>query len=153
MPTFNDGAESGNHLPCAWEPTLLSDALRLETSMVLRAAGGASISPRADSSECATNSIQCPIEQSAPNHRYRTGSILCSGLSRSQSCLKNPAHLSHFFTERTVSADRHLSNRPRPHRRPRSRSLNVIGNSARFLCPKKSRTRTTMRTRTIGGGA
>ena len=26
-----------------------------------------------------------------------------SGLSHAQSCLKNPAHLSHFFTERTVS--------------------------------------------------
>src|SRR6516164_11326161 len=31
-----------------------------------------------------------------------------SGLSHAQSCLKNPAHLSHFFTERTVSADRVL---------------------------------------------
>ena len=72
-------------------------ALRLETGAVLRAAGGASISPGADSYECATNWIQCPIEQSAPNHRYRTGSISCSGVSRSQSCLKNPAHLSNFF--------------------------------------------------------
>ena len=31
---------------------------------------------------------ECPIKQSAANHRYRTGSILCSGVSRLQSCLK-----------------------------------------------------------------
>ena len=73
-----------------------------------------------------------------------------SGLSHAQSWLKNPAHLSHFFTERTVSADRHLCNRPRPRPRPRSRSLNVVGNSARFPRAKESRTRTTTRTRTIG---
>jgi hypothetical protein len=34
-----------------------------------------------------------------------------SGLSHAQSCLKNPAHLSHFFTERTVSAEGAIQDR------------------------------------------
>jgi hypothetical protein len=47
--------------------------------------------------------LECLIEQSAANDRYRTGSIVCSGHSRPQSCLKNLAHLSNFFGVRTVS--------------------------------------------------
>src|SRR5206468_1512878 len=87
----------GNHLPCRWEPTLLSDSLRLETGTVLCAAGGASISPSADSDERTTNCIECSIKQSAADHRCRTGSTDSSGVSPSQSWLKNSALLYNLF--------------------------------------------------------
>ena len=62
-----------------------------------------------------------PIEQSAANHRYRTASIHCSGISRSQSSLK-PRPICHTFLQNErLARYRHVSNRPRP--RPRSRLL------------------------------
>jgi hypothetical protein len=61
---FTDpGIAQGNHLPCGWQPTLLSDSLRLETGTVLRAARGASISPGTHSHERTTNWIDCPLNK------------------------------------------------------------------------------------------
>jgi hypothetical protein len=91
------------HLPGGWQSTLLSDSLWLETGTVILALGSASISSGAHSHERSTNCIQPPNEPSAADHRYRTGSIDSSGVSPSQSCLKNSAHLSNFFGARTVS--------------------------------------------------
>src|SRR6202007_3415078 len=91
-------------LPGGWQSTLLSDSLWLETGTVILALGSASISSGAHSHERSTNCIHPPNEPSAADHRYRTGSIDSSGVSPSQSCLKNSAHLSNFFGARTVSA-------------------------------------------------
>jgi len=56
---------------------------------------------RPHSHQCSINCIQSLIEPSPADYRFRTGSIHSSGISQSQSCLKNSAHLSNFFGTRT----------------------------------------------------